>query len=87
MEFLALEYVFGHLKLHKLYCEVLAFNMPVIKLHQKFGFEIEGVFRQQHLGDSGYVDIYRLGIIANEWNVKKQKMIEKLLGAQKRVKR
>src|SRR5690554_5898380 len=36
MEYLALEYAFGTLRLHKLYCEVLAFNSGVITLHQKF---------------------------------------------------
>lgn len=41
MEYLALEYAFKDMGLHKLFCEVLAFNAPVIKLHQKFGFKIE----------------------------------------------
>jgi len=57
MEFLALEYAFEKLKLHKLHCEVLAFNQTVIKLHQKFGFSIEGVFRDQHRINDGFEDI------------------------------
>lgn len=67
MEFLALEHVFGVMDLHKLYCEVLAFNTPVIGLHQKFGFRIEGTFRDHHKKDGDYVDIVRLGMLSGEW--------------------
>lgn len=78
MEYLMLEHAFNELKLHKLYCEVLAFNSPVIKLHQKFGFSVEGVFRQQHKIDSDFVDAYRLGILATEWQDHRPVMLEKL---------
>lgn len=78
MEYLVLEYAFAELKLHKLYCEVLAYNSPVIKMHQKFGFKIEGIFRQQHKFAIDYIDAYRLGILATEWKVRRQEMLEKL---------
>jgi pseudaminic acid biosynthesis N-acetyl transferase len=68
MEFLALNYAFEVLKLHKLSCEVLAFNAAVIKLHQKFGFTVEGIFRAHHKVDEQFVDVYRLGILASEWD-------------------
>lgn len=67
MEYLTLEYVFNDLKLYKMYCEVLAFNTPVIKLHQKFGFQVEGIFREHHKVDGKYIDIYRLGLLLSEW--------------------
>ncbi len=79
MEFLMLEHAFQELKLRKLYCEVLAFNTPVIKLHQKFGFKIEGVFREQKKVNDDFVDIYRLGILAPEWLEQRQAMHIKLL--------
>lgn len=78
MEYLALEYVFGVLKLRKLYCEVLAFNTPVIKLHQKFGFVVEGVFRQHHQIEGELVDIHRLGLLQDEWANKRLDMLNKL---------
>jgi UDP-4-amino-4,6-dideoxy-N-acetyl-beta-L-altrosamine N-acetyltransferase len=78
MEFLALEYAFNQLGLHKLYCEVLAFNVPVIKLHEKFGFKVEGVMREHHKVGENFVDIYRLGILSREWAEKKKLMQEKL---------
>jgi UDP-4-amino-4,6-dideoxy-N-acetyl-beta-L-altrosamine N-acetyltransferase len=79
MEFLALEFAFGELKLHKLCCEVLAFNSPVIKLHQKFGFKVEGILREQHRLDGGFVDIHRLGIFAREWLECRDAMLAKLM--------
>lgn len=78
MEFLMLEYAFGILQLNKLYCEVLAFNVSVIKLHQKFGFDIEGIFKKHHKINSEFVDVYRLGILAPEWQVHRHAMHEKL---------
>lgn len=79
MEFLALEYAFKELQLQKLCCEVLAFNSPVIKLHQKFGFKVEGILREQHRLDNHFVDIYRLGILAPEWLQVRDAMLVKLL--------
>ena len=74
-----LEYAFGELQLKKLYCEVLAFNSPVIKLHQKFGFNVEGIFRQQCKINGNFIDVFRLGILACEWQEHRQKMHEKLI--------
>jgi UDP-4-amino-4,6-dideoxy-N-acetyl-beta-L-altrosamine N-acetyltransferase len=79
MEFLMLEHAFGAFQLHKLYCEVLAFNTPVINLHQKFGFKIEGVFREQHKLNGDFIDTYRLGILATEWREQRQAMHKKLI--------
>jgi len=78
MEYLAIEHVFSVLKLHKLYCEVLAFNIPVIKLHLKFGFEQEGVLRQHHLVEGEYVDIHRLGLLQAEWARNRVQMLNRL---------
>lgn len=67
MEFLALDYAFLQENLHKLYCEVLAFNEAVIKLHKKFNFSVEGIFREHHKVGDQFVDIYRLGLMSEEW--------------------
>ena len=78
MEYLMLERAFSTKKLRKLYCEVLSFNEPVIRLHKKFGFSIEGVFRDQHKMDESFVDIYRLGLFATEWASKREKILERI---------
>lgn len=79
MELLALEYAFGQMQLHKLHCEVLAFNTAVIRLHQKFGFQVEGVLREQHQVDEQFVDIFRLGILDREWAAQSGPMYAKLI--------
>lgn len=78
MELLALDYAFNELGLHKLSCEVLAFNMPVIKLHEKFGFKVEGILRDQYHREGTFIDIYRLGLLASEWTEVRNVMISKL---------
>lgn len=67
MEYLALEYAFETMTLHKLCCEVLAFNTKVIELHKQHGFQIEGIFREQKSINGEFVDVYRLGIQKTEW--------------------
>ena len=74
MEFLALDHAFSGLKLHKLYCEVFAFNKPVLKLHQKFGFQTEGTFREQRVVESRYVDVVRMAILEAEWSSGREAM-------------
>jgi UDP-4-amino-4,6-dideoxy-N-acetyl-beta-L-altrosamine N-acetyltransferase len=78
MEYLALEHAFNEIELHKLSCEVLAFNEPVIKLHQKFGFHIEGVLREHHKAEEEFVDIYKLGILNKEWSQQRHSMHAKI---------
>ncbi len=79
MGFLALEYVFNVLKLHKLCGEALAFNTTSINFHKKLGFKVEGILRKQHRLDDSFVDIYRLGIFASEWQECRDIMLGKLL--------
>lgn len=67
MEFLAPDYAFVELVLHKLYCEVLDFNASVTRLHRKFWFTEEEMFRQRHRRDDAFCDIYWLGMLASEW--------------------
>ena len=81
MEYLMLEHAFGPMALHKLYCEVLAFNAPVIGLHKKFGFREEGIFRGQHLYDGQFVDVHRMGVLDSEWRERSAAMFEKLTQA------
>ncbi len=67
LEFKFLDWAFSKRKLHKLNCEVLAFNTAVIALHKKFGFREEGV-RRDHIYRAGErIDTVLLGITASEW--------------------
>lgn len=66
-EFLALNYIFNELHIRKLYCEVFAFNEKVIKLHKKFGFKQEGLFREHILKNNKYEDVVSLALFRNEY--------------------
>lgn len=67
MEIEALDHAFSDLDIHKLNCEVLTSNPGVIKLHRKFGFTEEGLFRDYHFNGADYTDVLRLGLTADEW--------------------
>lgn len=79
MEYLALKYAFDEINLHKLNAEVLSTNQPVLEFHQKFGFQVEGAFRQHHLTPEGYVDVYRIAILQQDWDLEwREKVIARL---------
>ncbi len=67
MEYDAINYAFETLKLHKLNCEVIAYNKAVINLHKKTGFVEEGLFRDFHFYKAKYFDVIRLGMLDSEW--------------------
>lgn len=66
--------VFSKLKANKLYGEVLAFNRPSLKLHEKLGFTEEGVLRQQHFLNNQYHDVHCFGMLKQEWQQMNNKM-------------
>ncbi len=74
MEFLALEYAFDVLNLHKLCAEVFSFNQPVIRLHSKFGFKAEGCFRRHILKNGQYEDIVPIALFREEWKENRDRM-------------
>lgn len=67
MECLALDHAFLSLGLHKLACEVIAFNAGVIKLHKRFGFCEEGIFRDDIRRDGKFHDVHRLALMRDDW--------------------
>lgn len=79
MGFLALEHAFYSMLLHKLCGEALSFNTASINLHQKLGFKVEGILRQQHWLDGAFTDVYRMGLLAHEWNDIRAEMLSRLL--------
>ena len=62
-EALVLRYVFDTMNLHRLQCEVFSDNEAVIGLHQKFGFQVEGVFRDYVFKDGAYRDVTYLAML------------------------
>jgi len=62
-----IDYVFNNLKLNKLCCEVFSFNTQVIKLHEKFGFEVEGVFKSHIFKNDVFYDVVTMGLLLTDW--------------------
>lgn len=67
VEYSVVRYVFEELSLNKLCCEVLASNEAVVKMHERFGFKIEGVFREHIIKRDGKHDVVRLALLQSEW--------------------
>lgn len=75
VEFWMLDQVFCGGDIDKLNCEVLETNPAVVKMHQKFGFSIEGVRRKNILKDGARIDVILLGITKEEWNSQRPKIL------------
>ncbi|MFS1161535.1 UDP-4-amino-4,6-dideoxy-N-acetyl-beta-L-altrosamine N-acetyltransferase [Aeromonas salmonicida] len=84
MEFLMLDLAFITLGLHKLYCEVLEFNRPVITLHHKFGFETEGVFKAHHFINDEFINVHRLAILKKQWECNRTAQLERIIAFRSR---
>lgn len=61
------DYVFNHLGLNKLCCEVFTFNEKVIKLHEKYGSEVEGTRREHIIKNGTKYDIVEMAILKEKW--------------------
>jgi UDP-4-amino-4,6-dideoxy-N-acetyl-beta-L-altrosamine N-acetyltransferase len=67
VEYLVLRHVFETLQLNKLWCEVLADNAGVVRLHERFGFTREAHFRDHVRKGERFCDVVGLGLLAREW--------------------
>ena len=63
-----IERVFGESGLDKLWCEVLAANEAVWKLHQSFGFEIEARLRRHVIKGGEPQEVLGLGLLKEDWS-------------------
>ncbi|WP_240967359.1 MULTISPECIES: UDP-4-amino-4,6-dideoxy-N-acetyl-beta-L-altrosamine N-acetyltransferase [Pseudomonas] len=63
----ALRMAFLEIKLRKISAQVLAYNERSLHLHQKLGFQQEGVLRDQHFDGNHYHSIHCFGLLAQEW--------------------
>lgn len=63
-----LSFSFNNLNLFKLSSEVLSDNLSVINLHRRFGFSIEGIFKNHfEIAPNKTSGVYRLAISKQEW--------------------
>ncbi|MBC7617633.1 MAG: UDP-4-amino-4,6-dideoxy-N-acetyl-beta-L-altrosamine N-acetyltransferase [Candidatus Saccharibacteria bacterium] len=64
---LALEYAFNHLDFYKVFSQVLEDNERSIRMHQRLGFQQEGVLRDQHFDGEQYHHVVCFGLLRSEW--------------------
>lgn len=76
LEYAWLNFVFGELGLEKLNCEVIETNMPVVKLHKRFGFTEEGLRRENVIKDGQRVGVYFLGLTKSDWEAQRSSVYE-----------
>ncbi|WP_155592232.1 spermidine N1-acetyltransferase [Lysinibacillus cavernae] len=66
--FLAMNYAFNILNLHKLYLLVDKQNEKAIHIYKKAGFSIEGELREEFFTEGSYRDVLRMCIMQYEFN-------------------
>lgn len=65
---LACQYAFEELNLHRVEAGVYCNAIGSWKALEKNGFKREAIFREQVLFENNYIDVYRYGILKNEFN-------------------
>lgn len=68
-ELLILDYAFGYLNFHKIYCESMAFNKGVLNIHKRFGFRQDGILRNHVFRNGSYHDMVIMSILNDEFLV------------------
>ncbi len=67
MGYLALEYIFETLGMHKLCAEVLAYNALSVRFHKKLGFVEESHFKKHVLKNGSYEDVIAMALFREIW--------------------
>ncbi len=78
VEYSVLEHVFSELGLNKLCCEVFTSNPAVIKMHESFGFQHEGLYRRHIFKKGSFHDVVALAILAEDWREQRGRIAERL---------
>ncbi len=62
-----MNFAFNKMNLHRLEAEIIEYNKVSIALIEKLGFKKEGTFRQAKYSQGKYWDIFRYGILKDEF--------------------
>jgi UDP-4-amino-4,6-dideoxy-N-acetyl-beta-L-altrosamine N-acetyltransferase len=62
-----MHHAFVDLALDKLCLEVLATNEGVVKMHQRYGFQIDGTLRKHVIKNGERVDVRTMSLLRDEW--------------------
>ena len=78
MEVIAIDKMVFDLGIRKIWGETLETNKKLLTMHQKFGFDIEGVYKKQIYRDNTYHDIYRIALFSTKWKTIRKNLLESL---------
>lgn len=84
MEFCALDMFFTGSDMRKLNCEVLEKNRPVLNLHRRFGFSVEGYFADHVLIEGQSQDVFRLSLFRQSWEHNRERFEAELMERNRR---
>ena len=62
-------YVFEKMEFHKMHTTVLGNNSIAKNLYEKMGFKQEGLLKKHLLRDEGYIDVFIMSILDEEWDI------------------
>jgi UDP-4-amino-4,6-dideoxy-N-acetyl-beta-L-altrosamine N-acetyltransferase len=77
LEFRLINFVFEHLGLDKLNCEVIETNDAVVRLHKKFGFLEEGFRRENVIKNGQRIGVFFLGLTKSDWENSKDDVLSR----------
>jgi len=84
VELLILKYGFFKLMLNKIYCEILEKNIRISNIHQRFGFKIDGIKREEIYKKKKFYDIILMSVLKKDFK-KKYIKISNLINSIKRL--
>jgi UDP-4-amino-4,6-dideoxy-N-acetyl-beta-L-altrosamine N-acetyltransferase len=62
-----IRYVFDELDFEKLCCEVLATNAGVVRMHQRYGFQVDGTLRKHVIKGGERTDVVTMSLLREDW--------------------
>jgi RimJ/RimL family protein N-acetyltransferase len=76
---LGLEIAFGDYGLERVWAQVLADNDAALRAQGAAGFRREGYLRNHLFKAGSFHDVVILGVLANEWNENRERLISNLV--------
>ena len=62
-----IQWTFEYLGIHKIWASIRTNNPAIYKVVQRLGFQIEGTLRKEILLEGVYQDVYRIGLLKEEF--------------------
>ena len=66
---LLIQWAFEELGLNKIWAVIYTNNAPIIRIIEKLGFKVEGTLRQEKCIDGKRIDLFRIGLLRDEFIV------------------